>query len=94
MIIEAILAGLLTVITWALDKFLPVMDQNIVNKLTQTTNLFVPKFVAIGYYYLPMTAILFWVKAYISVWLVVFTLRVAMRVIAILTGGIVRTDKL
>ena len=93
MIFTPIFAGILVVLNYALG-LLPSMNQDILDRLTSFMNYLVPKFVALGYYYLPMSDLLFWIKAYIGVWVVVFTIKLTMRIIAITTGGIVKADKL
>jgi len=93
MIWTSLFSGILLVLNWSLS-LLPVMDSDITDRFTDFLNYLIPKFVALGYYYLPMSDLLFWIKAYIAVWIVVFTVKISMRLISIGTGGLVKTDKL
>jgi len=93
MIFTPILAGIFQVLLYILN-LLPVTNQAILDKFTTFLNYLIPKFVALGYYYLPMSELLFWIKAYLGVWVVVFTVKLTMRLGTILTGGFVKTDRI
>lgn len=93
MIFTPILLAIYQLLIYILDT-LPSMNQDVLDKIYSAMNMFVPKFVALGYYYLPMAEILFWVQIYIGVWLTVFTVKLLIKIVSIMTVGVVGVDKL
>lgn len=93
MIFTPIIYAVLGLLMYALNT-LPSMSQEVIDAIYGQMNMLVPKFVALGYYYLPMAQILFFIKAYIVVWVTVFGIRLLMKIISIATLGFVGTDKL
>jgi len=93
MIFTYTFTGIFVVLNWVLS-YLPAMDSGILDKFTDFMNYLVPKFVALGYYYLPMDDILWYIQTYVTVWISVFGIKLLLRLVPILSGGTIKTDKL
>lgn len=93
MIFSLIFSGILTILNYVLT-LLPVVNTDVTDLFSSIMNYIVPKFQTLAYYYLPLDTIFDYVKIYISVWIASFGVRLLMRVIPIITGGTVKTDKI
>ena len=94
MLITYFLAGLFKVIINFLNWILPSADQNIVNGITDLFNYLIIKINVLAFYYLPTSTLIFWINAIIAVFVLSLLIKLTLRIISLISGGLIKTDKI
>lgn len=75
-------------------QILPSANSNITTYLSDSFEFVITNFLALAYYWLPMNTVKICVASYISVYVISTTIRLTTKLITVVSGGTVPTDKL
>lgn len=77
-----------------LSPLLPVANPVIIAKFSEIFAFMTSNFLTLGYYYLPLNDMKIIISTLIGVKLLSLSIKFAMKIFPLLTGGLVRSDKL
>jgi hypothetical protein len=75
-------------------SILPTANSTITTYLSDSFEFVITNFLALAYYWLPMSTVKICVATFISVYVMSMTIRLTTRIITIVSGGTLQTDKL
>jgi len=94
MITTLLISAIYQLFSIIIAPILPTMDSAIVAKLNSTVSYIISKFLILGTYYLPIDTIKIVISTILGVYIISFGIKFVLKIIPILSGGIVKTDKL
>jgi hypothetical protein len=94
MIPDAIAILLKVIMVDLLGSILPNADETIMLNIGNSLGFLVAKFVILANYYLPVSVMITCITMFVSVWIVIFGIKVTTRLVEVFSVGALKPDRL